>query len=192
MTIRILVNVALLAIPIAVTLGILFGLQSHRDATGQPPLFAPQPPPIPTPAPPKPPKNGVTKTRYCQKSYGITPDTTGQKYICRCRAILFAMSPAETTIFRRIWPAGYIFNLWCSSPLITKEDSGLIWSLHGGCQYAPIHGRWILILTTPMSNLRRPKSGLQLPCFSILLHFMNLISTCANIDPTYSTDACCS
>ncbi|PTB42660.1 uncharacterized protein TrAFT101_008251 [Trichoderma asperellum] len=81
MTIRILVNAALLAIPIAVTLGILFGLQSHRDATGQPPLFAPQPPPIPTPAPPKPPKNGVTKTRYCQKSYGITPDTTGQQYI---------------------------------------------------------------------------------------------------------------
>lgn len=93
MTIRILVNAALLAIPIAVTLGILFGLQSHRDATGQPPLFQPQPPPIPTPAPPKPPKNGVTKTRYCEKSFGITPDTTGQKYICRCRDSLFALSP---------------------------------------------------------------------------------------------------
>ncbi|KAL6897492.1 glycoside hydrolase family 12 protein [Trichoderma evansii] len=80
MTIRILINAALLAIPIAVTLGILFGLQSHRDATGQPPLFAPQPPPIPTPSP-KPVKNGVTKTRYCEKSYGITPETSGQQYI---------------------------------------------------------------------------------------------------------------
>ncbi|KAL7915450.1 glycoside hydrolase family 12 protein [Trichoderma velutinum] len=80
MTIRILVNAALLAIPIAVTLGILFGLQSHRAATGQPPLFAPEPPPIPTPKPPAPPKNGVTKTRYCQKSFGITPDTKGQQY----------------------------------------------------------------------------------------------------------------
>lgn len=85
MTIRILVNAALLAIPIAVTLGILFGLQSHRAATGQPPLFAPEPPPIPSPKPPAPPKNGVTKTRYCQKSFGITPDTEGQQYTCRCR-----------------------------------------------------------------------------------------------------------
>ncbi|KAL6879318.1 concanavalin A-like lectin/glucanase [Trichoderma novae-zelandiae] len=79
MTIRVLVNAALLAIPIAVTLGILFGLQAHRTATGQPPLFAPEPPPIPTPKP-KVPHNGITKTRYCQKSIGITPDTKGQQY----------------------------------------------------------------------------------------------------------------
>jgi hypothetical protein len=84
MTIRVLVNAALLAIPIAVTLGILFGLQSHRSATGQPPLFAPEPPPIPTPKP-KVPHNGITKTRYCQKSIGITPETKGQQYTRTCR-----------------------------------------------------------------------------------------------------------
>lgn len=83
MTIRVLVNAALLAIPIAVTLGILFGLQSHRSATGQPPLFAPEPPPIPTPKP-KAPANGITKTRYCQKSIGITPETKGQQYTRMC------------------------------------------------------------------------------------------------------------
>lgn len=68
MTIRFFVNFALLAIPIAATLGILFGIQTHRQATGQTPLFAPKP------------LHGITKTRYCQKAFGIHPKSKGQEY----------------------------------------------------------------------------------------------------------------
>ena len=72
---RWLVNFGLLVLPIAVTLGILLGLQKHRDDTGQPPLFTP--PPSPTGAPKN---NKLTTHEYCQKSFGISPDTKGQEY----------------------------------------------------------------------------------------------------------------
>lgn len=65
MSVRFLVNFGLLAIPIGATLGILLGLQSHRAATGQAPLFV---------------DNSVTKTQYCQKAYGIHPQSLGEEY----------------------------------------------------------------------------------------------------------------
>ncbi|KAL1862689.1 hypothetical protein VTK73DRAFT_6692 [Phialemonium thermophilum] len=65
MTIRFLVNFGLLAIPIGTTLGVLFGIQSHRQATGQAPLFV---------------DNGVSTDTYCQKSYGISPPAKGLEY----------------------------------------------------------------------------------------------------------------
>jgi len=75
MTIRFLVNFGLLALPIAITLGVLIGLNSSREASGGPPLFKPDPKPT---APKK--KNGITTEQHCQKSYGIHPDTKGQEY----------------------------------------------------------------------------------------------------------------
>ncbi|KAI8720149.1 hypothetical protein NCS52_00459600 [Fusarium sp. LHS14.1] len=77
MTIRFLVNFGLLALPIAITLGILFGLEKHREATGGPPLFKPQPDPT---KPKTPNNNGITVEQYCQKSYGIHPETKGQEF----------------------------------------------------------------------------------------------------------------
>ncbi|KAF4592115.1 glycoside hydrolase family 12 protein [Ophiocordyceps camponoti-floridani] len=65
---RWLVNVGLLVLPIAATLGILIGLQAHRQAFGQQPLFTP---PITT--------KWLEQT-YCQKSYGVHPDIKGQQY----------------------------------------------------------------------------------------------------------------
>ncbi|PHH78488.1 hypothetical protein CDD80_6756 [Ophiocordyceps camponoti-rufipedis] len=65
---RWLVNVGLLALPIAATLGILIGLQAHRQALGQQPLFSP---PIIT--------KWVEQT-YCQRYHGVRPDTKGQQY----------------------------------------------------------------------------------------------------------------
>ncbi|CRK11639.1 xyloglucan-specific endo-beta-1 like protein [Verticillium longisporum] len=68
---RFLVNVGLLGLPIAVTLGILFGLDQHRSATGQPPLWSPPGPPI---------NNGITEETYCQRAFGIHPESKGQEY----------------------------------------------------------------------------------------------------------------
>ncbi|PHH68937.1 hypothetical protein CDD82_172 [Ophiocordyceps australis] len=65
---RWLVNVGLLVLPIAVTLGILLGLQSSRSWSGQSPLFSP------------PLNNKWVEKTYCQKSTGIHPDTKGQQY----------------------------------------------------------------------------------------------------------------
>lgn len=77
MTVRFLVNFGLLALPIAITLGILFGLEKHREATGGPPLFKPQPDPT---KPKRPNDNGITVEQYCQKSYGIHPETKGLEF----------------------------------------------------------------------------------------------------------------
>ncbi|PHH62840.1 hypothetical protein CDD81_6640 [Ophiocordyceps australis] len=65
---RWLVNVGLLVLPIAVTLGILLGLQSSRSSSGQSPLFSP---PI---------DNKWVEKMFCQKSFGIHPETKGQQY----------------------------------------------------------------------------------------------------------------
>ncbi|KAM0329466.1 hypothetical protein ACHAQA_004775 [Verticillium albo-atrum] len=65
---RWLVNVGLLGLPVAVTVGILVGLQSHREATGQPPLWAP------------PVDNGISEDTYCQRAFGIHPESKGQEY----------------------------------------------------------------------------------------------------------------
>lgn len=86
MTIRFLVNFGLLALPIAITLGILFGLEKHREATGGPPLFKPQPDPT---KPKRPNDNGITVEQYCQKSYGIHPETKGLEFT---REYLFFMA----------------------------------------------------------------------------------------------------
>ncbi|PHH87320.1 hypothetical protein CDD83_9029 [Cordyceps sp. RAO-2017] len=65
---RWLVNVGFLALPVAATLGILLGLQMHRQSTGQAPLFGP------------PRDNKRVEKTYCQKSFGIHPDTRGLEY----------------------------------------------------------------------------------------------------------------
>lgn len=89
MALKLLINAGLIAIPIGGSLGSLFGIDAHRAATGQTPLY----------------KggngssgsggdstgggsggsgsttnNGVTNTMYCQKSYGITPPSDGEQF----------------------------------------------------------------------------------------------------------------
>lgn len=76
---RWLVNAGLLVLPIATTLGILFGLEKHREVNGQDPLFAPGPDDGPVDEP----KNGVKNNQYCQQFYGILVETKGQEYTCR-------------------------------------------------------------------------------------------------------------
>jgi len=62
---RWLLNFVLLAIPIGTTLGILLGVQTHRKATGQAPLFV---------------DNSVDHDQYCQKTVGISPPSKGEHF----------------------------------------------------------------------------------------------------------------
>lgn len=65
MGLRSLISFGLIIVPIGATLGLLLGLDAHRSATGQQPLFT---------------DNSVNHDQYCQKAYGITPSSTGQQY----------------------------------------------------------------------------------------------------------------
>ncbi|CAM1501253.1 Fc.00g104150.m01.CDS01 [Cosmosporella sp. VM-42] len=62
---RWLVNIGLLALPIGVTIGVLLGIEQHRVATGQSPLFR---------------DDGIKTERYCEKTIGIHPISTGLEY----------------------------------------------------------------------------------------------------------------
>jgi hypothetical protein len=65
------VNIGLMALPIGTTIGILRGIESYRQATGQAPLFS---------GDNSGDNNSITKTQYCQKSYGISPLSNGEEY----------------------------------------------------------------------------------------------------------------
>lgn len=87
MVLRWVVNAGLLAIPIGGTVGALMGIDAHRQATGQAPLFSGGGSGSGSgSAPPggdgSTTHNGVTNTMYCQKSYGIAPETKGQSFTC--------------------------------------------------------------------------------------------------------------
>lgn len=93
MALRLLVNTGLLAIPIGGSLGTLLGIDAHRSATGQSPLFTGDGSNSGSRSGdstgggsgggPSTTKNGVTNTPYCQKSYGISPPSDGQLFTCK-------------------------------------------------------------------------------------------------------------
>ncbi|CAK7226184.1 hypothetical protein SEUCBS140593_006155 [Sporothrix eucalyptigena] len=76
------VNFALLVIPIGVTLAVLFGIDAQRTASGDAPIYTPQPTVIGggNPDGGGGSDNKLTTKTYCQQSYGITPDTKGQEF----------------------------------------------------------------------------------------------------------------
>lgn len=78
MGLRSLLSLGLIAVPIGATLGILLGLDAHRSATGQQPLFQ---------------DNSVSKERYCQKAYGISPNSVGQQYTCKSPMFVSLLVP---------------------------------------------------------------------------------------------------
>ena len=98
MALRLLVNTGLLAIPIGGSLGTLLGIDAHRSATGQPPLFTGDGSNSGSGSGSgtggdstgggsggsgSTTNNGVTNTQYCQNSYGISPPSDGQLYTCK-------------------------------------------------------------------------------------------------------------
>ena len=91
-----LLNFVLVAIPIGATLGTLLGIQSHRSASGQKPLFKPDHPTDPTNpggggggggggwgGPPKKGDNGITIESHCNETLGISPPSLGDHYTCK-------------------------------------------------------------------------------------------------------------
>jgi len=105
MVLRWIVNAGLLAIPIGGTIGALLGIEAHRQATGQAPLFAGggndggsgsgfgsgggstgssgNTGEHTT-------NNGVTHSRYCKQSIGIPPGSLGEQFICESEESLKA------------------------------------------------------------------------------------------------------
>lgn len=96
MALKLFLNAGLVAIPIGGSLGALFGIDAHRSATGQAPLFAGGNDgnegtggstggstgggsggsgSITN--------NGITNTMYCQNSYGISPPSDGERFTCK-------------------------------------------------------------------------------------------------------------
>jgi hypothetical protein len=92
MALKLLVNASLLVIPIGGSLGALFGIDAHRSANGQAPLFAGDGSDGSnggssggstgggSGAIGHTTNNGVTNSMYCQDSYGISPPSDGQLY----------------------------------------------------------------------------------------------------------------
>ena len=97
MVFRWLVNAGLLAIPIGTTVGILVGIDLHRHAAGQAPLFNVVPGSgtggniddsgggIKD--------NGFTETQYCQKDRAISPSSKGVQYTCTWRYVALFCVP---------------------------------------------------------------------------------------------------
>jgi hypothetical protein len=73
------INFVLLSIPIGATLGVLLGIQSHRAAAGEEPLFQPAPP-GPGEAPDD---DRITVKSYCNETIGISPPSQGDHYTCK-------------------------------------------------------------------------------------------------------------
>lgn len=93
MVLRWVVNFGLVAIPIGGTIGAILGIEAHRQANGQAPLFAGggndggsgsgggstgssgntgehfK-------------HNGITYSQYCNRSIGIPPGSTGEQFTC--------------------------------------------------------------------------------------------------------------
>ncbi|KAJ6135228.1 hypothetical protein N7512_000388 [Penicillium capsulatum] len=92
MALRLLVNTGLLAIPIGGAVGTLLGLDAHRSATGQPPLFTSDGHPGTGGSTgghdstgggashPGTTNNGVTTKTYCDLSFGVSPPTQGESF----------------------------------------------------------------------------------------------------------------
>ncbi|GMF70134.1 unnamed protein product [Aspergillus oryzae] len=78
MALPLLVNAGLLALPIAGSIGTLLGIDAHRQATGQRPLFTSE---IGNDGSIS--RNGVTNTRYCDLFNPISPKSEGQLYTCK-------------------------------------------------------------------------------------------------------------
>jgi hypothetical protein len=98
MVFRWIVNAGLLAVPIGATIGVLLGIESHRQATGQAPLFTPGGGGGGDGAgggggggglsgggsgTGSGGNNGITIYQYCQQAYGISPPSKGTEYTCK-------------------------------------------------------------------------------------------------------------
>ncbi|KAJ9209410.1 CAZyme family GH12 [Paecilomyces variotii] len=152
---RWLVNAGLLAIPIGTSIGVLVGLDAHRAATGQPPLFGYDPGNAGIPGigagggssggsdstggggggfTGVPSNNGVTTTTYCQKSYGIEPPSKGEEFILNpnqwgvTAGETGALCMNVTTFNNETYPTKY-----------TAPEFSVTWQYPVGPETQPVH-----------------------------------------------------
>ncbi len=97
MGIKSLISYGFLVLPVAITLGVLLGLQTYRESRGWAPPFM---------------SNKISRKEYCQLSFGISPDTTGLQYT------------RESTRFRR--PRPHPFSVTISTPALMTLLGGLM------------------------------------------------------------------
>lgn len=82
---RWLINAGLLALPIGTTVGVLMGVDMHRQTSGQEPLFNPDQGAGPGTG------GGtgnsrddkITEKQYCQTQVAISPPSKGVRYTCK-------------------------------------------------------------------------------------------------------------
>ena len=98
-----LLNFVLIAFPIGATVGALLGLQTHRIATGQAPLFV---------------DNGIKSKSYCQKTLGISPPSKADHYTCKrrpfcsCPTMQDRLGCCETRMMSRRDPSPFFHFFW--------------------------------------------------------------------------------
>lgn len=92
MAFRLLVNTSLLAIPIGGAIGALLGIDAQRSSSGQPPLFTGGSDGNSgggdnsgstgggSGGSGSVTNDGVTNTQYCEKAFGISPPSDGNRY----------------------------------------------------------------------------------------------------------------
>jgi hypothetical protein len=114
-----LLNFVLIAFPIGTTVGILLGVQTHRIATGQAPLFR---------------DNGIKHKNYCQKTLGISPPSKYDHY---------TLNPNQWGLTEDTVGSLCInvttFNNETYATEATAPEFAVTWKFDPGPETAPVH-----------------------------------------------------
>lgn len=115
MGVKSLISYGFLVLPVAVTLGVLFGLQSYRVSRGFAPPFV---------------SNKISHKQYCQLSYGISPETTGLQYTREFLPIIVSLLAEPTT--GKLCRPSHLPIAWClaSMTLLGGQVSRLFLDFH--------------------------------------------------------------
>ncbi|KAK5467734.1 hypothetical protein LTS15_000707 [Exophiala xenobiotica] len=120
MGIKSLISYGLLVLPVAVTLGVLLGLQTYRESRGWAPPFM---------------SNKITSKEYCQLSFGISPDTTGLQY---------TLNPNQWGVTEATTSGGLCMNVtsYSNGSYPTKNTApewSITWQFPQGPDTQPVH-----------------------------------------------------
>ncbi|CAI7575192.1 unnamed protein product [Penicillium glandicola] len=143
--IGLLVNAVLVAIPLGGSVGALMGIDAHRAATGQKPLFSGGTSSDGTGSGSDSTgdggghntvtDNGVTTTEYCDLSWGITPPSKSENY---------TLNPNQWGVTATSTGNGLCMNVTTFTNETYATDTApeftVTWQFDAGPQTAPVHG----------------------------------------------------
>jgi hypothetical protein len=124
------INFVLLSIPIGATLGVLLGIQSHRAAAGEEPLFQPAPP-GPGEAPDD---DRITVKAYCNETIGISPPSQGDHYTLNPNPWGWVEGEAGSICLNVT-----TFNNQTYPTKTTAPEFSVTWEYPQGPETAPVH-----------------------------------------------------